>query len=90
VAGIIVPLLPTTPFILLSAVCFSKSNKKLESLLRRNRIFGAFIENYQTKQGISKLHKIGSMVYLWLGLITSMIVVRTVWVCVMLGVVGAG
>jgi len=88
VAGIVVPLLPTTPFVLLSAACFSRSNKKLENWLLRSRIFGPFIENYRTKQGISKLHKSASIAFLWVGLITSMIVLREMWVFVVLVIVG--
>ena len=88
VAGIIVPLLPTTPLVLLSAACFSSSNKKLEAWLLRSRLFGPFIENYRTGQGISKLRKIASIIFLWVGLVSSMVIMRTVWIFVLLCIVG--
>lgn len=88
--GIVLPLLPTTPLVLLSAVCFSKSSKRLEAWLMKSRVFGGFIDNYRTGNGIGKMHKIGSLTWLWIGLITSVIVIRTIWGCVVLGIVGVG
>jgi len=86
--GVVLPLLPTTPLVLLAAVCFSAANKRLYEWLRRNRLFGPFIENYRTGQGISKFHKIASIVYLWVGLISSMIVIRTTAIYIILSIVG--
>lgn len=90
VVGIFLPLLPTTPLVLLSAFCFSKSNKRLEAWLLRSRLFGPFIENYRTKKGISRRHKTGTLIFLWVGLVTSMVVIQAVWAYILLGVVGLG
>jgi len=86
--GVVMPLLPTTPLVLLAAICFSSVNERFYEILRRNRIFGPFIENYRTKQGISKRHKIGSIIFLWTGLLTSMIVIRTPTIYLILTTVG--
>ena len=88
--GIALPVLPTTPFILLAAICFSASSEKFYNWLLKSRVFGPYIENYRTKQGISNIHKIASIVFLWTGLIFSMAVVQTIWVYVVLGAVGIG
>lgn len=56
--GIFLPLLPTTPFLLLSAYCFSKSSKKFHKALLENKIFGQYIRDYQEKKGISLKNKI--------------------------------
>jgi len=90
VVGIILPLLPTTPFVLLSAACFGASNKKIEGWLQRSRLFGPFIENYRTGQGISILHKAATIVFLWTGLAVSMAVTRTIWIFFVLCLVGVG
>jgi len=90
VIGIVLPLLPTTPLVLLSALCFSKSSKRLEAMLLKIRIFGPFIENYRTGGGISRLRKAVSIAYLWLGLATSMIVIRTTLIYIVLSIVGIG
>lgn len=86
--GVAIPVMPTTPFVLLAAVCFSASSKKFYDWLLRNRVFGQYIENYRTKQGISIRLKIASIAFLWTGLIISMVVVQTIWVIVMLAMVG--
>lgn len=56
--GIFLPLLPTTPFLILSAYCFSKSSKKFHKALLENKIFGQYIRDYQEKKGISLKNKI--------------------------------
>ena len=88
IVGIALPVLPTTPFVLLAAACFSLGSKTCYAWLRKNRIFGQYIENYRTKQGISLWLKISSIAFLWTGLIISMVIVQTLWIYVMLGIVG--
>ena len=90
VVGIALPVLPTTPFVLVSAFCFAKSSKKLDSWLQHSRLFGPYIVNYRTKQGISVWRKVSTLVFLWTGLITSMIIVGTLRVVIALCVVGIG
>jgi hypothetical protein len=90
VLGLFLPLLPTTPLVILSAACFSKSNRRLEAWLERNRVFGPFIANYRTKRGISLWHKIFSVSFLWAGLITSMVLMNVFWMYIILTLVGIG
>jgi uncharacterized membrane protein YbaN (DUF454 family) len=87
--GVAIPVLPTTPFVLLAAGCFSLSSKKLDSWLQRSRLFGPYIENYRTKQGVSLCRKIASITFLWAGLIVSMVIVQTIWIYITLGLIGA-
>jgi len=89
-AGLIVPLLPTTPLVLLAAFFFSKSNKRLEAWLCRSRIFGPFIENFRTRQGIGIVHKVGTLVFLWVGLGTTMWLVEHLALHIFLTCVGVG
>ena len=90
IIGIVVPGLPTTPFVLLAAACFSAGNKRIHVWLRRNRVFGPYIENYHTKQGISNFLKIVSILFLWIGLAISMLLLRTVWAFILFSLVGIG
>ena len=87
--GILLPVLPTTPFVLAAAACFSAGSQRLDNWLRQSRLFGPYIENYRTKQGISKLRKVVSIAFLWAGLLISMAVVRTALIVVALSLVGA-
>ena len=86
--GVAIPVLPTTPFVLLAAACFSVSSERFHGWLRRNRVFGQYIDNYHTGQGISLSLKIASIAFLWTGISISMYVVRAVWAYAVLGIVG--
>ena len=66
VIGILVPVLPTTPFLLLAAVCYAKSSQRFYDWLMTNRVFGSYIRNYREGRGISIAHKIVSISLLWL------------------------
>lgn len=50
--GIFLPLLPTTPFILLAATCFAKSSQRFHKYLINNKYFGPIIEDWQEKRRI--------------------------------------
>ncbi len=56
--GVFLPLLPTTPFLLLAAGCFAKSSDKWHQWLISNRIFGPIIKNWHNKKCISYSTKI--------------------------------
>jgi len=86
--GVALPVMPTTPFVLLAAFCFSVSSERFYTWLQKNRVFGPYIENYRTNKGISIWHKIGSIAFLWTGLIISIFMTRAVWIYVLLGIVG--
>ncbi|MEN8191355.1 MAG: YbaN family protein [Bacteroidota bacterium] len=64
--GIFLPLLPTTPFMLLAAALFSKSSDRFYNWLINNRFFGSFIKNYREGKGISIQVKFISLTSLWL------------------------
>ncbi|HDN26544.1 MAG TPA: DUF454 domain-containing protein [Thioploca sp.] len=51
--GVFLPLLPTTPFLLIAAGCFAKSSDKWHQWLLSNRIFGPLIKNWHEKKCIS-------------------------------------
>lgn len=47
VAGVVLPLLPTTPFVLLSAFFFSRSSSRMHRLLLNHRLFGPLIRGWE-------------------------------------------
>ena len=53
ILGLALPLLPTTPFMLLAAGCFAKSSPRLHGWLIDHRIFGPAIRNWQVNRAIS-------------------------------------
>ena len=65
IVGILVPLLPTTPFLLLAAACYIRGSKSTYNWLMNHRIFGTYIKNYQEGGGISTKLKIVLIVMIW-------------------------
>lgn len=65
-AGIFLPILPTTPFMLLAAACFLKSSESLYKWLTGHKIFGKYIENYIKYRAVSIKSKIFSIATLWI------------------------
>ena len=51
--GVVLPLLPTVPFILLAAFCFTKSSNRLHNWLLTHRLFGKMIQNWRQSGAIS-------------------------------------
>ena len=60
IVGAVLPILPTTPFMLLATFCFAKSSKRLHNWLVNHRQFGPAIKNWQEHGAISKTAKIGA------------------------------
>lgn len=71
--GIILPLLPTTPFLLLAAACYARSSKKYHSWLLKNKLFGSYIKNYYDGKGIPLKVKILAISFLWITILSSVI-----------------
>ncbi|MCL4429559.1 MAG: YbaN family protein [Chloroflexi bacterium] len=69
--GIVLPILPTTPFLLLSAACYLRSSERMHKWLLGNRWFGEYIRNYQEGRGIPLKTKIVAMAFLWITIIFS-------------------
>jgi len=86
--GVFVPLLPTTPFVLLAAVCFSYSSRRIYGWLRRTAFFGEFITNFEEKKGIPRSLKVKSIIFVWVSLSISMFVIQALWAYILLGVIG--
>ena len=62
IIGIFLPLLPTTPFVLLSAYCFSKSSPRLHHWLLNQPHLGLMIQNWEQQGSISQNAKVTSTV----------------------------
>jgi uncharacterized membrane protein YbaN (DUF454 family) len=64
-AGIFVPLLPTTPFLLLAAACFLRSSERFYRWLMGNRYVGNYLRNYMEHRATTMATKVGSITTLW-------------------------
>lgn len=92
VLGIFLPLLPTTPFLLLAAACYAKSSKRFYHWLLSNRWFGKYIKNYRERRGIPSRVKISTISILWITIAlsayfaTESFLVRAILVLIAMGV----
>ena len=60
--GVFVPLLPTTPFVLLAAIAFANSSERLHRWLLDHNVFGPLIANWRSHGAIGRRTKIVSLV----------------------------
>lgn len=86
--GILLPVMPTTPFVVLAAVCFSYSSPRFYNLLRKAPYFGPYIENYRTKQGVPLKSKLLILVFVWAGISVSTFLIAKLWATITLSVIG--
>ncbi|MDH3622061.1 MAG: YbaN family protein [Gammaproteobacteria bacterium] len=56
-AGVVLPLLPTTPFLLIAAFAFARSSTRLNNWLREHRSFGPLIDNWHRDGSIDRSAK---------------------------------
>jgi uncharacterized membrane protein YbaN (DUF454 family) len=91
ILGIFLPLLPTTPFLLLTVACYAKSSKSLLRKLLANRLVGKYISDYQQNKGIRKSIKIYVLTLLWTTITLSIVFFAgALWLKILLGCVAVG
>lgn len=74
VVGAFLPVLPTTPFLLLAAACFARASPKLDRRLTGSKTFGPMIVEWRTHRAIPWRTKLVA-----LGLMSAMIAVSATW-----------
>ncbi|ADZ90706.1 DUF454 family protein [Marinomonas mediterranea] len=88
VIGIFLPLLPTTPLVLLSAWCFSRSSTRFHNWLINHKYFGPIILDWQSGDGIPKKVRNRALIVMWLGMSISMFIVWRFWATIGLVTIG--
>ena len=69
--GLFLPVLPTTPFVLLAIFLFGKSQpEKIQEIIQHPRL-GPFVQDYLDPQGIPMKSKIKALLVLWLSILIS-------------------
>ncbi len=62
--GVALPLLPTTPFLLLAAFCFARSSQKLRDWLYAHKLFGPLLTDWETYGAINRRAKLFAVIAL--------------------------
>jgi uncharacterized membrane protein YbaN (DUF454 family) len=71
--GVVIPILPTTPFLLLAAVCYLRGSKRMHDWLLNNKWVGEYIRNYREGRGIRARTKVIIITLLWATILYSTI-----------------
>lgn len=85
--GIFLPVLPTTPFLLLSSYCFLKSSRRLHERLLSHKVLGAYIKNFQETRTIPRRAKAYILITLWASIGLSFCLVNNTAVRILLPVI---
>jgi uncharacterized membrane protein YbaN (DUF454 family) len=92
IIGIFIPVLPTTPFLLLAAACYLRGSHKLYRWLLGHRIIGTYIKNYLEGRGMSLKMKIWTLTLLWISIAwtavfaTDSLIIKVILTAVLAGV----
>jgi uncharacterized protein len=71
IVGLFLPLLPTTPFLLLASACFARGSTRLHRWLLQHRVFGVYLRNVEAGNGIPLRAKIVALAMMWASLAYS-------------------
>lgn len=89
--GIFVPLLPTTPFWLLTCWFYLRSSEKLYNRAMSNRYFGSYIKSFMVDKAIPLRSKIISIAVMWLStILTSLFLIDYLWIKILLMLISVG
>ena len=88
VLGAVLPVLPTTPFVLLAAACFARSSEHFHDRLLANRFAGPIIREWREHHSISRRIKRWVYLLMTLSFCSSILLMPSAWQQVMLTVLG--
>ncbi len=90
VIGIVVPVWPTTCFLLLAGWCFARSSPRAERWLHENRLFGRYLRDYRERGIISTRVRRNSLLVLWTFIgASAVLMVERLWLVALLLIVAA-
>ncbi|MDY2940961.1 MAG: YbaN family protein [Varibaculum sp.] len=88
--GVFLPLIPTTPFLLLAVFFFARSSQRWQNWLLNHRIFGQYLRDYQNHE-MTTGSKAGTITFMWVGMGVCMFVLRErPWLVGLLLVIAVG
>jgi len=79
IVGIFVPLLPTTPFLLLAAFLYARGSKRLYKRLLGNRLIGNYLRRYYERRCMTCRHKLVTLTLLWTVIVLSAALAADSW-----------
>lgn len=92
IIGILMPVLPTTPFLLLAAACYARSSQRFYHWLLNNKWFGNYIKNYIQRRGVPLKTKVLAITWLWITIgfsvvfVVEVFLIRLILILIAIGV----
>lgn len=91
IVGMFIPILPTTPFLLLATACYIRSSERFYRWLVGNHWVGKYIRSYREGKGIPKSQKALALLALWLTIgASAFFAVSQWWLRVLLFLIALG
>ena len=85
IIGIPLPILPTTPFLLLAMACFAKSSKRFEKWLYQTKLYQTYVADYRETKSIVKERKKWILLQIYILMGISIYLAPIIWVKLALG-----
>jgi uncharacterized protein len=79
VIGIFLPVLPTTPFLLLASACYIRSSNNLYRWLLNNKYLGKYIRDYDLKKGMPLKAKVTTIIIASVAIIISSLFIEEIF-----------
>ena len=86
--GVFLPILPTTPFVIAAAFCFS-ANPRMYAKIRDSPYFGEYLKAYKEGGTISRRMRVRAIAMVWVVMAVSVILLDALWLRVMLLIICA-
>jgi len=91
VLGIFLPLLPTTPFLLLAATCYAKGSERFYDWLMEHKWLGPYVKPFRSGKGMPLRAKVVTLSLMWLAMSSSAyFFIKPIFIIVLMVVVGIG
>jgi uncharacterized membrane protein YbaN (DUF454 family) len=71
--GVALPVLPTTPFVLLAAACYARGSRRMHAWLQLNPFFGKILRRYRSGRGLPLKTKLLAQAIMAAGIVCSML-----------------
>tara|TARA_Y100000588_G_C13892212_1_gene769190 strand:+ start:316 stop:693 length:378 start_codon:yes stop_codon:yes gene_type:complete len=88
--GALLPIIPTTPFLLVASYFFTRSSKRLNDLLYKNRYLGPYLQSISSGNGMPLVAKIYTISLLWFFMLVSIFMIDFIAIKITLFVIASG
>ncbi|WP_055669525.1 YbaN family protein [Desnuesiella massiliensis] len=87
IIGIIMPVLPTTPFLLLASFCFVKGSEKFDRWFKASRLYKNHLETFVNSRSMTKKQKISILLFADLMLMFPLIILEGIAIKIFIAIV---